>query len=58
MDLAGQNLSGLDLSGDNFFEAILSETDLSSVRFQGGNLARADLSESDLSDAVLGQRRS
>jgi uncharacterized protein YjbI with pentapeptide repeats len=51
--LAGEDLSDLDLSGINLGEADLSETDFFGADLSQANLKMASLPEADLSDANL-----
>ena len=53
MDLRGQDLHGIALSGANFTGADLRDANLSGVRFSGADLSGANLSGADLTGALF-----
>jgi uncharacterized protein YjbI with pentapeptide repeats len=52
MDLTGQILDGLDLSGANFNGAVLTNTSFVSNKLDGASFIEADLRDADLTSAI------
>ncbi|MCQ4637292.1 pentapeptide repeat-containing protein [Anaerovorax odorimutans] len=54
-DLCGRDFGRADLSGENFFMALMISSNLSGCRLRGTNFLGADLRDADLRDADLSE---